>query len=81
MMIAQACANFNIDGICGDIVVKRATDALVAFEGSDEVIAIDIQRVITICLQHRPLRDTLESIPPRDKVQKAFKQVFGLLGN
>lgn len=81
MMISQVCANLNVDGIRGDIVANRAATALVALEGRTEVIASDIQRVITISLRHRLRRDPLESIDSGNKVQKAFKQVFSLLGN
>ncbi len=81
MMISQVCANLNVDGIRGDIVVNRAATALVALEGRTEVLSGDIQRVITIGLRHRLRRDPLESIDSGDKVQKAFRQVFGLLEN
>lgn len=35
--IATVCSNLNIDGLRGDLVVNRASAALVAFEGRTEV--------------------------------------------
>ena len=43
----------NVDGLRGDIVVNRAAKALVAFEGRTEVKEADIERVISLCLNHR----------------------------
>lgn len=77
LRISQVCANLDVDGIRGDIVTNRAANALAALEGRQEVTAEDIKRVITISLRHRLRKDPLESIGSGDKVQKAFKQVFG----
>jgi len=35
--IATVCSNLNIDGLRGDLVVNRASQALVAFEGRTDV--------------------------------------------
>ncbi len=42
-----------MDGLRGDIVVNRAAKALVAFEGRNEVTNADVERIISLCLNHR----------------------------
>lgn len=53
LLISDICSRLNVDGLRGDIVVNRAAKALVAFEGRSEVQAKDIERIISLCLNHR----------------------------
>lgn len=53
LLISDICSRLNVDGLRGDIVVNRAAKALVAFEGRTEVKEADIERVISLCLNHR----------------------------
>lgn len=76
--ISEVCSELDVDGLRGDIVTNRAAKALVALEGRREATADDIGRVITLSLRHRLRKDPLESIDSGDKVQKAFRRVFGL---
>ncbi|MGB3533251.1 MAG: magnesium chelatase ATPase subunit I [Microcoleaceae cyanobacterium] len=76
--ISQVCSELDVDGLRGDIVTNRAAKALTSFEERTEVTIEDIQRVITLCLRHRLRKDPLESIDSGYKVQKVFRQVFGL---
>jgi magnesium chelatase subunit I len=76
--ISQVCADLDVDGLRGDIVTNRASKAIAALEGRDQVTVSDIQRVITLCLRHRLRKDPLESIDSGYKVQKVFNQVFGI---
>ena len=76
--ISQVCSELDVDGLRGDIVTNRAAKALTAFEERAEVTVEDIKRVITLCLRHRLRKDPLESIDSGYKVQKIFRQVFGL---
>jgi magnesium chelatase subunit I len=76
--ISQVCSELDVDGLRGDIVTNRAAKALTSFEERTEVTVEDIQRVITLCLRHRLRKDPLESIDSGSKVQKVFRQVFGL---
>ncbi len=76
--ISQVCSELDVDGLRGDIVTNRAAKALTSFEERTEVTVEDIQRVITLCLRHRLRKDPLESIDSGYKVQKVFRQVFGL---
>ena len=53
LLISDICSRLEVDGLRGDIVVNRAAKALVAFEGRSEVKEADIERVISLCLNHR----------------------------
>jgi magnesium chelatase subunit I len=74
--ISQICSELDVDGLRGDIVTNRASQALAAFEGRAEVTPQDIFRVIPLCLRHRLRKDPLESIDSGDKVRETFKRVF-----
>jgi magnesium chelatase subunit I len=76
--ISQVCSELDVDGLRGDIVTNRAAKAIAALEGRTKVTVDDIKRVITLCLRHRLRKDPLESIDSGYKVQKVFKQVFGI---
>lgn len=76
--ISQVCSELDVDGLRGDIVTNRAAKAIAALEGRTEVTVNDIKRVITLCLRHRLRKDPLESIDSGYKVQKVFRQVFGV---
>nr|ALP86072.1 chlorophyll biosynthesis [Phacus orbicularis] len=75
--ISQVCSELNVDGLRGDLVTSRASKALVAFEGREEVTPKDIFTIITLCLRHRLRKDPLESVDSGQKVQETFKKVFG----
>lgn len=75
--ISQICSDLDVDGLRGDIVTNRASKALAAFENRNEVTPEDIYRVIPLCLRHRLRKDPLETIDSGEKVQEAFKRVFG----
>ncbi len=53
VLISDICSRLNVDGLRGDIVVNRAAKAFVAYEGRKEVTEPDIERVISLCLNHR----------------------------
>ena len=74
--ISQICSELDVDGLRGDIVTNRASQALAAFEGRTKVTPQDIFRVIPLCLRHRLRKDPLESIDSGDKVRETFKRVF-----
>ncbi len=75
--ISQICSELNVDGLRGDIVTNRASKALAAFEGRNEVTVEDVYRISPLCLRHRLRKDPLESIDSGDKVRDVFKKVFG----
>lgn len=74
--ISQICSELDVDGLRGDIVTNRASQALAAFEGRTKVTPQDIFRVIPLCLRHRLRKDPLESIDSGEKVRETFKRVF-----
>nr|YP_002601047.1 Mg-protoporyphyrin IX chelatase [Monomastix sp. OKE-1]ACK36901.1 magnesium chelatase subunit of protochlorophyllide reductase [Monomastix sp. OKE-1] len=75
--ISKMCSELNVDGLRGDIVTNRASKALAAFEGRQNVTPKDIYTVAALCLRHRLRKDPLESIDTGTKVQDAFTRVFG----
>lgn len=77
VLVSQVCSELNVDGLRGDIVTNRASQAIAAFEQRKEVTPQDIFRVIPLCLRHRLRKDPLESIDSGDKVREVFKKVFG----
>jgi magnesium chelatase subunit I len=74
--ISQMCSELGVDGLRGDIVTNRASQALAAFEGRVQVTLYDIFRVSPLCLRHRLRKDPLESIDSGDKVREVFTRVF-----
>ena len=78
MKVSEVCSELNVDGLRGDIVTNRASQAIAAFEERKQVTAEDIFRVIPLCLRHRLRKDPLESIDSGDKVKDVFKRVFGI---
>lgn len=75
--VSEVCSLLNVDGLRGDIVTNRASQAIAAFEERLEVTPEDIFRVIPLCLRHRLRKDPLESIDSGEKVKQVFKRVFG----
>lgn len=75
--VSEVCSELNVDGLRGDIVTNRASQAIAAFEQRLEVTSQDIFRVIPLCLRHRLRKDPLESIDSGEKVKQVFKRVFG----
>ncbi|GAX78124.1 hypothetical protein CEUSTIGMA_g5566.t1 [Chlamydomonas eustigma] len=75
LLISDVCSRLNVDGLRGDIVVNRAAKALVAYEGRNEVKEDDIERVISLCLNHRLRKDPLDPIDNGTKVRILFKRL------
>lgn len=78
IQISQVCAQLNIDGLRGDIVINRASKAFACFEGRQQVMVEDVLRVIPLCLCHRLRKDPLETIDSGEKVREIFHKVFDL---
>jgi magnesium chelatase subunit I len=76
--VSEICSELNVDGLRGDIVTNRASQAIAALEERTEVTPEDIFRVIPLCLRHRLRKDPLESIDSGDKVREVFQKIFGI---
>ena len=74
--ISQMCAELEVDGLRGDIVTNRASRALAAFEGRENVTLEDIRRIAPLCLCHRLRNDPLETIDSGDKVHNIMSYIF-----
>ena len=76
--VSEICSELNVDGLRGDIVTNRASQAIAALEERTQVTPEDIFRVIPLCLRHRLRKDPLESIDSGDKVREVFRKIFGI---
>lgn len=74
--ISQICGKLNVDGLRGDIVTNRASQALAAFQGQEKVTPDHIFRVIALCLSHRLRKDPLSDLDSGEKVNQCFQQIF-----
>ena len=73
--ISTACSELNIDGLRGDLVVTRAAKALCAWEGRKEVEIEDVDRIISMCINHRLRKDVLDTISTDGKVKAVWARV------
>ena len=76
--ISQLCAELDVDGLRGDIVINRAARALVAFEDRLQVTLEDVKCIAPLCLRHRLRKDPIENIDSGDKVREMMSKVFEL---
>ena len=74
--ISQVCGKLNVDGLRGDIVTNRASQALAALQGQEKVTESHISQVIALCLSHRLRKDPLSDLDSGDKVNQCFEQIF-----
>lgn len=52
-LIAELCARIGAEGHRGDLAMARASSALAALDGRDEVLRKDVEEAASICLVHR----------------------------
>lgn len=79
--IAQLCAELNVDGLRGDIVITRASKALRSFEvvrfHRNPIVNLEyVIRVAPLCLSHRIRKDPLEIIDSDDKMITILTNIF-----
>jgi magnesium chelatase subunit D len=69
--IAALCAELDVDGLRGDIVVARAARAHAAWRGADEVSDEDVEVAAELALPHRTRRNPFDEpgLPPEDLQQ------------
>jgi magnesium chelatase subunit D len=58
--ITTVCAAFDVDGLRADLVTARASIALAAWAGRDEVTTEDVRRAVLLALPHRRRRTPFE---------------------
>lgn len=62
--IAELCIKECVEGMRADIVIRKASMTLAAWEGRDHVIREDVARVAEFALRHRRRRPPEPPIPP-----------------
>ncbi|MEW5299462.1 MAG: hypothetical protein WDW38_004509 [Sanguina aurantia] len=75
LLISELCSRLEVDGLRGDLVINRAARALVAYEGRNDVTQKDIERVVSMCLNHRMRKDPLDPIDNGTKVRITFRRL------
>lgn len=78
---AELCVTLEVDGHRGELTLCRAAVALAALEGRLETSIEDIQRIATLCLQHRLRKDPLESIGDDERVKRAVSALSAHMTN
>lgn len=73
--IADLCSRLGVDGLRGDLVTNRVAKALVALEGRTEVRVEDVDRVVSMCLNHRLRKDPLDPIDNGTKVMAMWTKI------
>ena len=59
--VASVCAAFDVDGLRADLVTARAAIAHAAWEGRDEVTAVDVRAAARLALPHRRRRQPFDA--------------------
>jgi magnesium chelatase subunit D len=59
--ITAVCAEFEVDGLRGDLVMARAAIALAAWHGRRSVTAADVRLAARLALPHRRRRDPFDA--------------------
>jgi magnesium chelatase subunit D len=73
--ITTVCAAFDVDGLRADLVTARASIALAAWAGRDEVTTDDVRQAVLLALPHRRRRTPFEE-PGLDesRLEEALEQ-------
>ncbi len=58
--IASACASLGVDGMRADLVTAKASIALAAWDGRDEVVIGDVRRALALAVPHRRRRGAMD---------------------
>ncbi|HEY2306047.1 MAG TPA: putative cobaltochelatase [Streptosporangiaceae bacterium] len=66
--VASVCAAFDVDGLRADLVTARAAIAHAAWEGRDEVTAVDVRAAARLALPHRRRRQPFDA-PQLDETE------------
>jgi len=59
--VASVCAAFDVDGLRADLVTARAAIAHAAWQGRDEVTAVDVRAAARLALPHRRRRQPFDA--------------------
>jgi len=74
---AELCAHLGTDGLRGELTLLRASRALAAYEGADEVAIDHLRRVAPLALSHRLRRDPLDESGSSSRVARGVEEILG----
>jgi len=75
LKVSTACSELGIDGLRGDLVIIRTAKALAAWEGRTQVELRDVDRIISMCLNHRLRKDVLDTIDTGSRTLMVWNRV------
>lgn len=76
LMIAKLCVALEIDGHRGELTIARASRALAALAGRQQVADADIRKVAVMALRHRLRKDPLEKIDSGFRIEQALASLL-----
>jgi magnesium chelatase subunit I len=74
-LISQICAELEIDGLRGDLVLTRASRAFAAWSNRSSVLLKDIRTVLPFCLTHRLRKDPLDTIDTDTRISEVLSRL------
>ena len=73
---ATLCTNLGADGLRGELTLLRASRALAAFEGANDVTFDHVSRVAPMALRHRLRRDPLDEAGSTSRVNRVLEEML-----
>jgi magnesium chelatase subunit I len=73
---AELCMALGTDGLRGELTLLRASRALAAYEGADEVTIDHLRKMTSAALRHRLRRDPLDDSLASTRVERVVAEVF-----
>jgi magnesium chelatase subunit I len=73
---AELCMALGTDGLRGELTLLRASRALAAYEGADEVTIAHLRQMTSAALRHRLRRDPLDDSLASTRVERVVAEVF-----
>jgi len=74
---ARLCMALGTDGLRGELTLVRASRALAALDGDDEVGVPHLRRIAAPALRHRLRRNPLDDTGSTVRVERAVAELFG----
>ena len=74
--MANLCLTLGTDGLRGELTLSRASRALAAWEGAEEVDVSHIRTMAPSALRHRLRRDPLDEAGSTVRVERAISEVL-----
>jgi magnesium chelatase subunit I len=74
---AELCVALGTDGLRGELALTKASRALAALEGAQQIGLDHLRRTATMALRHRLRRDPLDETGSTARIERAVTEVLG----